>query len=115
MAKEKPVDFRGSSLDDLRKFPPDAKSESGFQIDLVQKGLEADDWKPMPSIGPGVQEIRIWDSTGTYRVIHVAKFPEAVYILHCFKKTTEKTEQKDIDLATDRYKGVLAERKNHGK
>jgi putative component of toxin-antitoxin plasmid stabilization module len=64
MAARKPVEFRGSSLDDLRAFPDSARHEAGHQIDLVQQGYQADDWKPMQSIGAGVQEIRIRDAAG---------------------------------------------------
>ena len=82
----KPVEFRGSALDDLRFFPISARRDAGFQIDLVQRGEVPDDWKPMPTIGQGVQEIRIRDVTGAFRVVYVAKFASAVYVLHCFQK-----------------------------
>lgn len=106
----KPVQFVGSSLNDLRDFPEDAKRESGFQIDRVQHGLDPSDWKPITSVGPQVKEIRVWDTEGTFRVIYLAKFPEAVYVLHCFKKTSEKTEKADIELARDRLKQVIGSR-----
>jgi len=60
----KPVEFRGSSLGDLRAFPVDARRAAGHQSDRVQHGQDPDDWKPMPSIGQGVREIRIWDEAG---------------------------------------------------
>jgi phage-related protein len=69
MADRKPVEFRGGSLDDLRAFPVPARCESGYQLDRVQQGHEPDDWKPMPRIGSGVQEIRIRDAAGAFRVI----------------------------------------------
>jgi phage-related protein len=62
MPDRKPVEFRGSSLDDLRSFPMSARREAGHQLDQVQQGHEPDDWKPMPRIGSGVQEIRIRDA-----------------------------------------------------
>ena len=105
MADRKPVEFRGSSLDDLRAFPDSARHEAGHQIDLVQ----ADDWKPMQSIGSGVQEIRIRDAAGAFRVIYVAKFADAVYVLHCFRKTTQKTSKADHDLAARRYRELTKE------
>src|ERR1700722_1009622 len=104
MADRKPVEFRGSSLDDLRAFPDSARHEAGHQIDLVQQGYQADDWKPMQTIGPGVREIRIRDAAGAFRVIYVAKFADAVYVLHCFRKTTQKTSARDVALATSRYR-----------
>lgn len=105
----KPVEFRGSSLGDLRAFPVSVMREAGYQIDRVQHGLLPDDFKPMPSIGSAVAEIRLWDKAGTFRVIYVAKFENAVYVLHCFQKKTQKTPKKDIDLATERYKDLIKE------
>lgn len=97
----------GSSLDDLRTFPLLARREAGHQIDQVQNGQEPDDWKPMSVVGHGVKEIRIRDPAGAFRVIYVAKFAEAVYVLHCFQKKTEKTSRTDVDLASKRYRQLL--------
>ena len=108
-AVTKPVEFRGSSLADLRAFPSAARREAGHQIDRVQNGLEPDDWKPMPDVGRGAAEIRIWDASGTFRVIYVAKLPAAVYVLHCFRKKTQKTAKADLDLAAKRYRDLLKE------
>jgi phage-related protein len=105
----KPVEFRGSSLDDLRAFPLAAKREAGHQLDQVQNGQEPDDWKPMNTVGQGVKEIRIRDAAGAFRVIYVAKFADAVYVLHCFQKKTEKTSKADLDLAAQRYRDLLKE------
>lgn len=60
----------------------------------------------MKTVGAGVKEIRIRDATGAYRVIYLATRPEAVYVLHCFQKKTDKTSQHDIDLATTRFKAI---------
>jgi phage-related protein len=109
MAARKPVEFRGSSLHDLRAFPDSARHEAGHQIDLVQQGYPADDWKPMQTIGAGVQEIRIREAAGAFRVIYVAKFADAVYVLHCFKKTTRKTSKTDLELAARRYRELTKE------
>jgi phage-related protein len=109
MADSKPVEFRGSALDDLRDFPVSARKEAGHQIDQVQHGHEPDDWKPMPTIGPGVREIRIRDASGAFRVVYVAKFADAVYVLHCFQKKTAKTAKLDIDLAETRYRELIKE------
>jgi phage-related protein len=110
MSAVKPVEFMGSSLDDLRTFPLLARREAGHQIDQVQNGQEPDDWKPMSVVGHGVKEIRIRDPAGAFRVIYVAKFAEAVYVLHCFQKKTEKTSRTDVDLASKRYRQLLQER-----
>lgn len=106
----KPVEFRGSSLDDLRAFPTDARREAGHQIDLVQNGVGPDDWKPMSAtVGPGVKEIRIRDEAGAFRVIYVARFNDAIYVLHCFQKKTAQTSKRDIDLAAKRYRDLKKE------
>ena len=76
------MEFLGSSLDDLRGFPCSARREAGYQLDRVQHGLEPDDWKPMTTVGSGVREIRIRDASGAFRVVFVAKFADAVYVLH---------------------------------
>lgn len=100
----KPIEFRGNSRDDLREFPLTARRDAGYQLDQVQHGHDPDDWKPMPSIGPGVQEIRIRDVAGAFRVVYIAKFPEAVYVLHCFQKKTQQTRKQDLELAQTRYR-----------
>ena len=105
----KGVLFRGSALDDLRAFPQDARRTAGYQIDRIQSGRDPDDWKPMRSIGPGVREIRIRESGGAVRVIYVAKFPEAVFILHWFRKTSQSTAMADIALAKHRYAEFVRE------
>ena len=105
----KKVEFRGTSLTDLRDFPLAAKREAGHQIDQVQRGRDPDDWKPMPTIGAGVGEIRIQDAAGAFRVIYVAKFSGSIYVLHCFQKKTPKTSKPDVDLAESRYRDLLKE------
>jgi phage-related protein len=111
MDDSKLVEFCGSSLTDLRKFPVSARREAGYQLDQVQHGGEPDDWKTMNAIGPGVREIRIRDENGAFRVIYVAKFAYAVYVLHCFQKKTQKTSKADIDLAANRYRELVKELK----
>jgi len=89
-----------------------ARRETGFQLDKVQNGEDADDWKPMPTIGNGVHEIRVRDEAGAFRLMYVAKFPEAVYVLHAFQKKTRTTARKDLALGKDRYQEVLMRRKS---
>lgn len=104
--KIKPVEFLGDALDALRSFPLQARREAGFQ-DRVQRGLEPDDWKPLTAVGKGVKEIRIRDEGGTFRVVYLAKLEDAVYVLHCFQKKTQRTSKADIDLAAERYKALI--------
>jgi phage-related protein len=99
----KKIIFHGTSLGNLKEFPQDVRREAGYQPDRVQTGLEPDNWKPMVNIGHGVQEIRIRDDGGQFRVIYVAKFADAVHVLHAFQKKTQRTSRADIDLAQKRY------------
>lgn len=106
----KALRFRGSALNDLRAFPRSARREAGYQLDKVQNGQAPTSWKPMTTVGAGVQEIRIRDKSGAFRVLYVAKFSDAIYVLHCFQKKTQKTSQMDLDLAAKRYSDLSKER-----
>lgn len=97
--------FVGSSLDDLRDFPEEARRVAGFELRALQNGFEPRDWKPIQSVGPGAKEIRI-HVLGEWRVIYIAKLRDAIYVLHAFQKKTQKTSQRDIDLARKRYKQI---------
>src|SRR3979490_1980491 len=97
MMDSKPIEFRGSALDDLRAFPRAARREAGYQLAQGQGGREPDRWKPMNTVGQGVREIRIRDAAGAFRVLYVAKFEDAVYVLHCFQKKTQKHSKRAVD------------------
>ena len=99
----KALEFVGSSLDDLTDFPLEARRASGFELWQVQRGLNPSDFKPMPAIGTGAFEIRV-HVLGEWRIIYVAKFEAAIYVLHAFRKKTQKTRKEDIELAARRYK-----------
>ena len=75
----------------------------GYQLDQVQRGEQPSDFKPMPSVGAGVEEIRLRERSGIYRVIYTARLADAVYVLHCFQKRPQKTAKADLDLAARRY------------
>lgn len=109
-APVKPIVFVGDSLERLREFPADARHDAGYQLDKIQRGQTPDDFKPVPSIGKGVEEIRVWDDSGTYRVIYAARLRDAVYVLHAFQKKTQATSKRDIDLAKQRLAQVQKER-----
>lgn len=111
MSDINPVVFLGTSLEDLRSFPDNPRREAGYQINKLQREDVPDSWKPVTVIGHGVQEIRLRDVTGQFRVLFVAKFAEAVYILHCFCKKSRKISKSDLDLATNRYRELVKERK----
>ena len=103
----KKIQFLGDSLKSLREFPEDAKHDVGYQLDKVQRGEQPDDFKPMPSIGKGVEEIRVRDDSGIYRVIYTARLADAVYVLHAFQKKTQTTAKRDIALASKRYAELM--------
>jgi len=99
----KPICFVGSSLDDLRNFPVEARRAAGFELHAVQRGLRPRDWKPIQSVGTGVEEIRI-HVLGEWRVIYIARLRDAVYVLHAFQKKTQKTDRKDLEMARRRFR-----------
>lgn len=107
----KPVQFLGDSLQCLRDFPVEARQDAGYQLDKVQRGLQPDDFKPMPTIGRGVEEIRIRDDSGIYRVIYTARFADAVFVLHAFRKKTQRTSQRDIEIAKARFSEMKRNRR----
>lgn len=101
----KPLRFVGSSLDDLRDFPAEARRQAGFELYAIQRGLEPSDCRPMPIVGKGAREIRI-HVLGEWRVLFVSKFADAIYVLHSFQKKSQKTRREDIELARQRYQQV---------
>jgi phage-related protein len=107
----KPLRFLGDSLKCLRDLPAEARQDVGYQLDKVQRGKQPDDFKPMPTIGAGVEELRIRDETGIYRVIYFARLPEAVFVLHVFQKKSQATSMRDIRLAHDRFPQLLRDRR----
>jgi len=74
----------------------------------VQAGGDPDDWRPM-NIGLGVKEVRI-QRGGQFRVVYVAKFKDAIHVLHAFQKKTQKTTKRDLEIARNRYNEINGER-----
>jgi phage-related protein len=103
----KAIRFLGDSLKALQEFPEDARRDAGRQLSRVQKGKPADDFKPMPSIGKGVEEIRVWEASGTYRVVYTARLAETVVVLHAFQKKTKATSPRDIAIARERFRQLM--------
>ena len=111
MDDEKEIRWIGSAYDDLLAFPRDLRKEAGFELGKVQAGLEPTDRKPFDDVGAGTKEIRLKDASGIYRVIYVAKFEEAIYVLHCFQKKSQVTSKRDKVIAEARYRAVVNARK----
>ncbi len=101
----KRIEWIRSSRRSLKEFPKEARYQAGLELYLVQEGKVPTDWKPMSIIGHGASEIRI-HVPNEYRVIYVAKFEEAIYVLHCFEKKQRKTPPKDIEIARSAYAEV---------
>ena len=113
----KRVRFVGSSREDISVFPSSARFRAGHELFLLQVGREPSDWKPISGVGTGACEIRVRDESGAFRVIYVAKFRDAIYVLHAFQKKVQKTSQADVALAGKRYREAqsLAKEASHGK
>lgn len=110
MPDEKEIRWVGSAYDDLLEFPKAPRKTAGFQLGKIQAGLDPDDWKPFDEIGAGTREIRIRDASGAFRVMYVAKFEEAIYVLHCFQKKTQTTSKHDKEIAETRYRAITLAR-----
>ena len=95
----------------MRDFPEDARQDAGYQLDKVQRGLQPDDFKPMPTIGKRIEEIRIRDDSGIFRVIYTARLANAVFVLHAFQKKTQRTSQRDIEIARVRFSELMKDRR----
>ena len=103
--------WAGSSRADLRALPAEPRRALGFDLRRVQGGRLPRSWKPMPTIGPGVVEIRVRDESGAYRLLYVAKSAEALYVLHAFQKKSQRTSILDLAVAQKRCDGILKARK----
>ncbi|MBK9309095.1 MAG: type II toxin-antitoxin system RelE/ParE family toxin [Nitrospira sp.] len=101
----KALEFVGSSRDDPRSFPAEARRAAGLELGFIQRGLDPSDWRPMSEVGAGVREIRI-HVLGEWRVFYVAQSATTVYVLHVFQKKTRKTRREDIELARKRYRQI---------
>ena len=111
MEQEKEIRWMGSSYRDLLAFPEEPRRQAGFQLGKIQAGLDPDDWKPFDAIGAGTREIRMREADGIYRVMYVTKFVEALYVLHCLQKKTQKLGHHDRSIAETRYRAIVNDRK----
>ena len=106
----KPLDFIGSSREDLKEFPDEVKQDIGYALFEAQKGQKSEAAKPLKGFGgAGVLEIIERFDGDTYRAVYTVKFREVVYVLHCFQKKSKsgiKTPQQAIDLIARRLKAA---------
>ena len=111
MDQEKEIRWVGSSYEDLLAFPKEIRREAGFELGKIQSGLDPADWKPFDTVGAGTKEVRLRDASGIYRIMYVSKFEEAIYVLHCFQKKTQRTARQDQLIAEMRYRAVIGSRR----
>ena len=107
---EKDIEFLYDSLDNLKAFPAGARRDIGHELGLLQLGLHPTDAKPMKAVGAGVYEIRVADAGQAFRAFYVARFEEAIYVLHAFEKKSQKTPKRDVELGKARYRELVRER-----
>lgn len=108
----KPIVWMGRAFDDLLNFPEVIRRDAGYQLHRLQSGLEAMDWKPISEIGKGVGEVRLRGDTGAYRIVYLARYEDAIYVLHCFNKKTQRTSGHDKHIAKARFQAVLEARRD---
>lgn len=101
--------FHPKAREVLSAFPDDIKLELGKAIFDLQKGakLTMPLSRPMSSVGVGVEELRVKDISGVYRIFYFARLSDAIWIIHAFQKKTQKTPHHEIDIAKKRLKEVL--------
>lgn len=111
---DKPLCWLATALDDLRRFPEPARRQAGYELRRLQQGLDPTDWKPLSTIGLGAREIRLHVGT-EHRVLYVARFAEAIYVLHAFEKRTRRMALSDQAMGQRRYRDLLAWRRAQGE
>ncbi len=111
--------FVGSSREDIKVFPEEVRLDIGYALYAAQRGEKLEGAKPLKGFGgAGVLEIVKRFDGGTYRAVYTIKFPNAVYVLHCFQKKAKrgiKTPQQDIDLIKQRLKAAEENYETHYK
>ncbi|WP_293360224.1 MULTISPECIES: type II toxin-antitoxin system RelE/ParE family toxin [unclassified Microcoleus] len=107
----KPIRWVGPAREEIQSLPEEARKEAGFSLWTLQQGIQPPDFKPMSIVGKGVEEIRI-RTENDYRVFYIARFEEAIYVLHAFQKKTQKTAKKNIEVGQKRYQDLLQNRLN---
>jgi phage-related protein len=106
----KALTFLGSSLKDLKQFLRDALHDAGTELRRVQSGLKPKNWKPMPSVGAGVCEVRIKQGSA-FRIFYIATLADSVYVIHAFQKKAQKTAKPDLELGQTRFRQLMRDKK----
>ena len=112
------IAWEGDSREVLKAFPESVTENFGFELWQLQQGERPRDYRPLPSIGPGVFELRDQDERTWYRVVYLSRIEDVIYVLHCFEKKSREMPKKDFEKAKQRLKAVksrLAEGKKREK
>jgi phage-related protein len=112
------VVWEGDSREVLKAFPEEVTQNLGFELWQLQQGERPRDYRPLPSVGPGVFELRDQDERAWYRVVYLSRIEDVIYVLHCFEKKSREMPRRDFEKAKQRLKAVkarLAEEKKHEK
>jgi phage-related protein len=112
------VAWEGDSRGVLQSFPEDVRQNLGFQLWQLQQGERPTDYRPLPSVGAGVFELRDQDERAWYRVVYLSRIHDVIYVLHCFEKKSREMPRKDFEKARQRLKAVrarIAEERKHEK
>lgn len=112
------IAWEGDSREVLQSFPDGVRQNLGFQLWQLQQGERPADYRPLPSIGAGVFELRDQDERSWYRVVYLSRINDVIYVLHCFEKKSREMPRRDFETARRRFKAVkvrLAEEKKHEK
>ena len=110
------IAWEGNSREVLQSFPEGVRQNLGFQLWQLQQGERPADYRPLPSIGPGVFELRDQDERAWYRVVYLSRIDDVIYVLHSFEKKSREMPRKEFETAKRRFKAVkarLAEEKKH--
>lgn len=102
------VVWEGDSKEVLQAFPKAARQNLGFELWRLQQGERPNDYRPLPSIGAGVFELRDQDERAWYRVIYLSRINDVIYVLHCFEKKSREMPRRDFEKAKQRLKTVRA-------
>jgi phage-related protein len=102
------VIWEGNSREILQRFPDRARQNLGFELWRLQLGEKPIDYRPLPSLGMGVFELREQDERGWYRIIYLSRVRDAIHVLHCFEKKSREMPRKDFEIAKRRFKEVKA-------
>ena len=102
------VVWEGDSREVLQAFPEEVRQNLGFQLWQLQQGERPGDYRPLPSIGTGVFELRDQDERAWYRVVYLSRINDVIYVLHCFEKKSREMPRKEFEKAKQRLKAVKA-------